>query len=397
MREKILVVRTPLAINPFFFYSLFWIITILLYLISPSRLNMPLDIWVIFFLVFTIIFSIVLAIKFNIKFKDTRYIIKQRKENKGILFLLIFGYIMEMVYSHYVPILLLVNGKMSQYQEFGIPTFHVILVTFSLFYCIENVYIYISFKDKYNLLVSVICIAYFICIFSRGMLVLISVTIGLLILVEKEIKLKHIVIALLIAITGCWLFGVVGNIREGSNWNDSSLIMNIAAIPGEKTSIISPFYWTEEYIVCSLRNLNFNILYNTPTYKILEFLYMILPDFLSKRLFTSVDTTTIFLRVRNALTTPSTYGVIYCSWGYLAMLFDYFLYVVVGVYVMHTKYKDGIYMIIVLSILSVLFGLTIFDNMLWYSGYSFSIIWGLVLGKMSIEVNKKRKVVLKIY
>ena len=392
IKEKEFVIKNPTLINPFFYYVICWCLTFFLYFISPSQLNTSLNLFLICFLVATIIISFFFAIRFNAKYKNKKYKIKSRKKN--IMFYLVILSLLtcEFIYSHNIPLISSLQGIDSNYQDFGIPTLHVILVTITLLMCINAFLRFKLFKEKKDLFIFLIFFGYFMLVFSRGMMLLILLCILCLYLVDKNIRVKYVLYTICIVIVLCWGFGILGNLRVSGKWNNSEIILSMGKIDENPYSLLSPFYWAEEYIICSLRNLNYNIENLTPTYSINDLLYVTLPDFISKRI---MNNNVIYVkRLVGYFTSLTTYSLHYSAFGYLGMIFEFLNYLLIGIVLDNFKFSNAIYKFSILAIASILFGLSIFDAMLQYSGYSFVLVWGLIGGSYIIT-KRNNSIVLK--
>ncbi|HIT44436.1 TPA: hypothetical protein IAA91_06320, partial [Candidatus Avacholeplasma faecigallinarum] len=164
--KKIKII-TPSAINPFFWYSLFWTLSLILYKISPSDLNIPLAKGAIFFIVGTIIFSVFISKLFNDYFRNrVMNLVYIRPSLYGTCFLW-FLYIIDFAYSRNIPLVT------HDYKDFGIPTLHVIIVTFSTYYAIRALLQFLLYKTKIDFAVFVAIIIYFLLVFSRGLILFI--------------------------------------------------------------------------------------------------------------------------------------------------------------------------------------------------------------------------------
>lgn len=392
IKEREIIIKNPILINPFFFYSISWCVTFFLYFISPSQLNTSLDIFLIFFIVVTIGISSFFAIRFNKKYKNKKYKIKNKRQSALFYIIMATLLIYEFLYSHNVPVIAALRGLNSNYQDFGIPTIHVIIVTITSLICINSYFRFKLFKEKIDLFISLIFFSYYILIFSRGMMILILLCILCLYFVDKIIKPIYLIYAGFFMIMLCWFFGILGNLRVSGEWNNSEMILQMGEIEKNSHALLSPFYWVEEYIICSLRNLNYNIANITPTYSISDFLYVTLPDFISKRI---MDGNTIYVKkLMDYFTSLTTYSLHYSAFGYLGMIFEFLNYLIVGIILDKFKFSNAIYKFSILTIASVLFGLSIFDAMLQYSGYSFTLIWGIIGGSYIVS-KKNGRIILK--
>lgn len=374
MLKREFVIKHPIFINPFCGYAIIWLLTVAMYSISPSKLNVPMNFEVLFFVFISVAISLLVSLFFNQKYKNKSFIVKYNfKYRKITAVILIILYLLEFYYSGQIPLLSSLQANVS-YKEFGIPTLHVVISTFSIFYAIYNGFQFIVFKQVGSLLSLALPFMFFVLIFSRGMIILVVFSLICIFMCQAKINFKTVVLLILLLLFGAWSFGVLGNIRMGYAWNDTGYFLSVAEIDYDRYSLLAPFFWVEEYLVCSFRNLLYNSTY-TPSGDVTGVLYCIIPDFLSKRIFSGLNVD-IHL-VRPELTTGTAFSFSYLSMGMVGMMTVFLTYMVVGILLMNIKMK-GEYKIVIFSLLMYCFCLSIFDNMLFYSGQSFVIIFALI-------------------
>ncbi len=374
-QQRTVRIRNPFVINPFFAYSAFWTVSLILYSLSNSGLNIPLDANLVAFLVATIALSAVAAFFFGNKFKNKTFMLTAHRASWIAWVILIVCYGAEFLYSKNVPLLTALFGNTfdSGYLVFGIPMLHVIISVCSSFYCIYHGWLFLKFKRCNNLIAMLIPLSFYVLCFSRGMLLFNVVVIALLWLMEKRITIITWVGLILLALFVLWLFGVTGNIRSGYAWNDTGYFMEIAQIPGDRYSLFAPFYWADEYLICSLRNLNYNVQF-VPQEDLSGLLFCLFPDAVAKRLFPAVDIAGSVQLVQPNLTTSTAYIGCYLSYGYFGMAVYFLECIAIALIFMQVKFLPMPTKVICLAMCFFLYAMTIFDNMVMYSGYSFTII-----------------------
>ena len=85
-----------------------------------------------YFLFYTFFGSIICSIVINTNFSKKKIVI-----SKYGLYFILFGYLLDFLYGGSIPLLSFLGGNFK-FSHFGcIPTFHVILVTFNIYYSIR--------------------------------------------------------------------------------------------------------------------------------------------------------------------------------------------------------------------------------------------------------------------
>lgn len=385
MQRKIQIIN-PWIINPFFIYILFWLFTMILYFVSPSKYNYSPPLEFYFFLVLTFMIGIFFAYVFNKKLKNKEYIVNLKK-TRYEKFILIILYSLEFLYSGNIPVFALLNSSLNLAEQetrnsFGIPILHVFIVTYTIYAVGRDLSKFMFLRKKALLVVPAIGLSFLMLLFSRGAIIEILLIVTFVYGSTSKIKLKRLWKIFPGVIAFMWLFGILGNIRVGCNWNDSSLIMGLCGIEGNSYSVLAPFYWVEEYIVCSLRNLIYNLQVYSVTYNFKDLAFYLLPDFISKR----IGNCTVIPYVKT-LTTYTAFGGAYVTFGYFGMILVYLTHILLYRVIFRFSDRHDFKFILSFSIMSIVMMLSTFDNMIHITSYFLPLIFALKL---------KTKIKLKI-
>ncbi|WP_318507254.1 hypothetical protein [Bacillus sp. T3] len=210
-------------INPYFIHSFSFIAVLVAYLFNWSNLYPDLGLSLLMFLMLSILVAILLGryiMKNNIiVFHNIPY----RDYFAWITYGILFGYIIEFIYHRNFPLLAILTNTSLSYDEFGIPTFHVFLVTFNSFFSITLFQVILSKTEKRikTIVLFILNLVPSLLIINRGMLViiLISCVFVYLIKFQNKITLKKIVGLSFVLVICLYFFGVVGNMRVNSSYN----------------------------------------------------------------------------------------------------------------------------------------------------------------------------------
>ncbi|MBT8905133.1 hypothetical protein BTI64_09020 [Lactobacillus delbrueckii subsp. bulgaricus] len=86
------------------------------------------------------------------------------------------------------------------------------------------------------------------------------------------------------------------------------------------------------------------------------------------------------------------YGNLYACSGYLGMIINYITYAICGLIAILAKTKNSLFKFLGMAIISFLFMLSMFDNMLWYSGFSFALVWIVIVALFKPHLYKVIKI-----
>lgn len=380
-------------LNCFYLYAYIWIFAIFLYDLGWSSYLQPLCWQLRLFLYLSIIISMILGYFFRYKFKFE--FADEKKKNNSLVMLIIVGLqIMEYIYCKQVPLISVIRFG-TNYTDFaGIPTLHVLIYTFSTFYSQYLFHQYLTFKNKNVLLeYAVIVIVVFGLQFMRGGLLICLGMSGLMWLssIQGKIQLKHILATIVGVVVVLYLFGGLGNLRQGYEWNDSSAFFRLCNINDKyPTWLPTQFSWGYMYITISLANLNHNIANQMYFNDINGYSLALVPDFIVKR-FMNEEVEQHAILLNKALTTATGYSVPY-EYGGLIGIYLMFLFMVIFFLVLindkniKTKYRMS-----VLSNIAIIMVLFFFTNGISKSAISFPMFFPIVASFMRFKVVLSKK------
>ena len=374
-------------LNPFYWFAFVWSAVLVMYQFQWTTLYGALDASLFVFFIVTILLSVVFGVFFGQMLKkiNIKYHRPSKRTKRIITWIIVLGFLLEFLYERHIPLIAELINSGYTYKDFtGIPTFHVFLVTFAEFATVYFFYCFCFETDKKEkrsfLWLALIPFALLASLYNRAALVTIIFMCALIRLsIIKKIKLRYIVVVVLLALLVLYAFGVFGNIRSGDKWNDSSYIIEVAHIDLKKYPSFFPkeFLWAYVYLVSPLGNLNNQILKTVPTYNLDGFLYYLLPDALSKRIFPNVDTS--FELTQPLLTVCTGFAGIYKYGGMFGMLFMYaclglFCIVVAKI----TMKRSDSFMVSIVFVCCVTF-LMFFDDFLNYMGFTFALAYSIAM------------------
>ena len=371
--------------NPFYIYTIVYTIAILMVYLGWSYLITPLQINLIGFILSTIIISLALGRYISKRFSPVFTYISFRSRDINILLLLLGCFLLEFIYAGYVPLLSIINLN-TEFEHFGgIPTFHVFLTTFSVFYSCLLFYKYLCTKKIKCLIVYILSISPAILMLNRGMLMTILISCIYMYVYQVRHKILHTISKLtIVCIAILYIFAHLGQTRSG---DESGAIIEAYADPSEvfrNSGLNSVLLWPYMYITSPIANLQKCINEYTPVYSLKGFvLNCIIPDFISKRIDVDFHIPTPPL-ISSTFNVSTMYYDAYIYMGYIGM-YLLFIYQIIISMVIWFSFKRSKYRIITTCIASTSISLGAFTNMWVFSAVSFPIIWSYI---MMINVKK---------
>lgn len=387
-------------INPWYTYVFSFSLVLLCYSLNWSELYPSLTLPLLIFLFITFIVSLVIGWRHK-----TWFIFKKINYDKNLYRVTFYIYalwIMEFIYEQGIPLIKVIKGDYYDYTQFGIPTLHVFIVTFSSFFVVYLFHVYISNKKSNLLIIYLLNLLPAILIVNRGMFLINLVSCFFVYFIYffnenldfVKIAKKGFSIALIVLVI-FFSFGAIGNLRTasqfaGNNPNLDNFILEIGKAKGDfiNSSIPKEFFWVYLYISSPLANLQANINDDRSLDLDLNNFIMfintqLLPDFISKRISNLYDTEKErAMLITEELTVSSVYtgSYVYLSWlGLVIMAIFIMSFPLFYISFLSKKNK---YYVTAIAILNSLYLFLIFDNMFYFSGLSLQLLYPLIFHKL---------------
>lgn len=390
--------KTKLLANPFYLYILSFGAALIIYSWQWSEIYPRLSIEVIVFLLFSFIISFLLGSNVSEMIKYVE--VSSDKNNAKIGAFIIISYAIEIVYNGGIPLFLLFKNGSIDYMNFGIPTFHVFLHTFTSFYTIYSFQQFIDNKNYKTGLLVLILLLPNILIVNRGALIM-TVTACAIIYIFKTriIAIKRVAILIVLILSFFYGFGYLGNQRSFNGDPYAFLKLTDAREDYVNSNIPKEYYWFYIYASSPFANFqNATILSKRHRYDVSTFLtWEFLPDFISKRIIPLEQDHDGNIRtdfsVNPLLTVGSMYFEPFIRMGWVGPISIFFHFVcIIYLYVKFFLKKDK-YFVSGLAILCVFSIFSMFENMINFSGLSFQLVYPILLSKIN---NFKYNINLKL-
>lgn len=385
MKHKILL-------SPFFVYALAFTSILLLYQIGWSDFYPELNGFLIYFMAITIFISLIFAI---IQSKNLVIPTENIKLSPGFikksLIIIFLGYSLDFLYESTIPLLRTFSDSDYSYEDFsGIPTVHVILATFNIFFSMIMFSYYMSYKSKKNFFLFVLTMIPYVLLLNRGAFMIVFCAVIFIYLSKiKSINVKNIFKSLAILGVILYLFGVVGNIRQKQTKNEKTYLLRIGGATDEflESGIPAEFYWSYIYMISPVGNLQNLIDEKRDDFNTDNFGFFIstelFPDFISKRVSSVMGYDEIIEKdlgsrylVTINLNAPTTYFRPYLQLGSGGMILIFIVIMFSAwIYPKILKRSSPYYMISIASLNSIIL-LSTFNNM-WYNVGTI-LLWPLI-------------------
>lgn len=375
--------------NPFYVYVLGFVLTFFVYSLGWSDIYPSLSDEVKIFLAVTFFISLFLGLCLDALkvFKRQPSLTKQRLIST-CFYTILFFYFVEIVVEGDIPLMAKLMGRPGiEYDEFGLPVLHGLLISFHSFLIAHSFSVYMSTKRKRTLRIYLLLYVPAFLILNRSIIVFGLLT-SLFIYIHfvGKVKLSRQIKIGILALVALFIFGLVGNLRSGG---DYIYTQSKATKDFMKSSIPKEYYWTYLYVASPLANFQNTV--NNIKVKEYDFtgfvFYENLPKIISKSAGPLLDVERRdLLRIVPWLTVGTTYGrsFAYVGWygPYLLFFFNLFLYLLIIVLIP----RKSNYHTTSIGILSVIILLSIFTNMMIVTGISFQLAYCVIFAFFS---NKK--------
>jgi len=380
-----------LLCNPFFVYVTSFALVFAVYSLGWSNLYPSLSFPLVLFFFMTFIvscfFGFVVHVLRRIEYKEITW----NERTIFYLLLVLIGYLAEFVYNKGVPLQMLLQGVEYDYTSFGIPTFHVFLVTFSSFLSVYIFHQLCSDFNKKRLIYFLLSVIPPVLIISRGTLfMMLTSCLFVYLLSIRTIKLKIVLGIFFLVLLVFYLFGVMGNLRQSKGVSTTSEIMletSMATNSFKNSFVPKEFIWSYLYISSPLANLQNATNHAQVEYSFGSFLnYEILPDFISKRIekISTVQKKDV-PRIAGWLTVSTFYARSYVFLGWIGILTIFVFFIGTTFTYIFLLRKGSKYYVTGLSILNTLVLFNTFDNMYAFTGLNFQLIYPLLFSVIELR------------
>lgn len=365
-------------------YAAFWIVELLLYSLGWSDINESLDDGLLFLLIITIIISAFAGIRYRDLFRFKKLDPQKYPSQRTIPLCIVAVYFMEFVYCRQVPFISILTGRSDYTSYTGIPIVHILVVTFATYYSFRCYYLYEATGEKNYLKQTILIAGLHLLVYSRVSLLILFFEIVIVKLSKEKliniIKSGRIVVFAIVIIITLYGFGILGNLRCGYEWNDTTVINAIGQYNDRYPDHLSDqFKWAYTYITSPLANLNNGIIGRKDSGDIMNYCISYVPDFLSKRLFPNYLNLIPDPRIVRDLNAVTGYYNFYYFGGFAGALIMFI--VLLGGPIFLLKYidldEDQYYSLVLIACELAVF--LFFYNVIYLSQCSFLVVYPLVV------------------
>jgi len=373
--------------NPFGAYVIASVAITMMYALGFSDLYPPLSLEMITFLLISCGASLVLATVYTLLPYQQPHV-EEPLTGPARRDVLIFcaiagGFVLEFAYSGFVPLLALASGAVFDYREFGVPTFHVVLLGFNFFYAVYWASQYFETGKRGFIYLFFGGVLFGLLIMNRGAIIIALLSL-LFMYFAKNFNVRKALKVLVIMGAVVWLFGFIGNLRFLSQevfQEDPILAIGGANKSFTESGLPNEFFWVYLYATSPLANFELTASSMPVSYNsVMEGMVAnFVPDFIAKHI---VDPTAdAFVRpmlITPQLTVSTAFASAYASMGWVGPYLIYLYFVsytlFLAIFARSSRYRPAL-----MAWMSAQGTLLFFDNMLVFSGAVGPILIGICL------------------
>lgn len=370
-------------LNFFILYAISWGAILFCYLLGWSNLCVPLEPALFCFFSITILASILLGIALRKEFRFKKATDLGKRDSFVVIMLVLF-FCLEFVYCRQIPLLSIVLGNTRYTSYTGIPTLHPLVCTFGSFYIQYLFYRYLCNNNEkkalrdYFILMTVI----YLLQYNRGGL-LIAGFMSLIMYIsanegekkKRKGKWLSVIVVLLVVVGGLFAFGVLGNLRHGFAWNDSSYIQRLGRFNGKYPGWLpKQFMWPYIYIISPVANINYCMAQKAASINIIGYAMTYLPDFLVKRVYPG-EIHQPLLVMEHVFNATAGFGTAYMNAGILGMYILFMVLCIMSTFIMFAVRIKSKYRMPMLAIMNSIIVFMFFTHTLYYSAIGFPLIY----------------------
>ncbi|MEO5890130.1 MAG: hypothetical protein ABIQ31_07755 [Ferruginibacter sp.] len=392
--------KQAIFFSPFMAYCFTFMAAMLVYLLDWSYLYPRLSWQLVCFFAGTFLISFITACFFK-SFNLFVYNEQTNKIPSLSIFFLLAGYFLDCAWSRTVPFISLATGA-STYEDvqldFGIPTFHVVLVGYNAFISVFYFHTYLSQKRKRTLFLFIISLVLPLLIMSRITITL--AFIGCFYIYLFSIR-KHLMAKLLklsaIGLLFLFGFGLLGNIRTAADVSADDVFLAIgdARDSFRESWVPKSFFWGYIYASSPIANLQLTINHESKSANsqagLKNFLiHELVWDAVSKKYDNATAGGRIgFTQINDAFNVGSIFARPYAYIGFTGMALMYiFIWGISILYILQLD-RNSKYYVTYLCFFNALIILCVFDNMLTFTPFALVLLFPL-FDKVYSLLNKRK-------
>lgn len=378
-------------INPYSSYIVSCCLALAMYWLGWSELYPPISSYLLGFLLLTVLLHFILS--FYWKSKNFS-VIRPSVSFFNPLATTIFIYALwaaDFIHEGGIPLIKILLNRPYDYRLFGVPSLHVLAVTFGSFFTVFLFSLYISTRLRPYLYLYLINLLAALLIYSRAMMMFNLVASAFVyLLCSPSISWRQISAGLIAFILVSYFFGVLGTVRvsfEARKDYDPRLFLDVGQASETFRSSIVPheFFWGYIYVSSPLANLQYNInTFQVPPFSFDRLMQHLnnemIFDFISKRVnrIWGVEREQENSLPQKPFNVSTVYSRSFSYQGWVGMcLIATFVLIVPWIYVQILPVNS--YSLCGLAILNTMYLFLMYDNTIRFTGLGLQLVYPFAL------------------